>query len=123
MAIYINGVDKTNAIVEVEDKTDSYSVASADFGKTLRMNSADEKTFTLPSVGAADNGARLTFVKLGAGKLNIATADSDVIADSAAGGTIYNSTAAETYATLAIEYVHGSVKWVVRGAHGTWTTT
>jgi len=107
----------------VENKTDNYTVQAADLGKTLRMNSADDKTFTLCSVGASEDGARLTFVKLGAGKVTIDAADSDIISDSGAGDTIYNDVAAETYATITIEYVHGSTKWVVIGAHGTWTTT
>jgi len=123
MTIYLQGKDQTVAKAIVSTKTDSYTVTAADFGKTLRMTSADAKIFTLPSVGSPDDGARLTFVKLGAGRVTIQAVDSDIIGDSAATGTMYADVAGEIYATLNLEYVHGSVKWVVCGAHGTWTTT
>jgi len=123
MTIYINGRSQLGAKVDVVTKTDSYTITTSDFGKTLRMNSADDKIFTLPSVGAVDDGARLTVVKLGAGKVTIQAADSDIIADGTAGGTLYNNTAAQIYADVSLEYVHQSVTWIIRGAHGAWTST
>lgn len=105
-----------------ETKTDNYTVTTSDFGKLLVMNSASDKTFTLPSVTSSHVGAILTFAKIAAGKVTIDAADSDVIADSAAGGTIDNSQSTETYATLVIQLV-SETKWSVVGGHGTWSTT
>jgi len=104
----------------VSTKTDSYVVTSADFGKSLRMNSADDKSFTLPSVGTTEDGARVTFIKQGAGKMTMIAVDTDYIDDSSATGTIYTIT---NYATITLEYVHGMTRWVIISAAGTFTTT
>ena len=122
MTIYINGLDKTLAQPVVVTKTSDYTITTADFGKTLRMNSASAYTFTLPSVGSTEDGSRLCISKLGAGKVTIQAADSDLIGNSSAGGTLYNNTA-ELYAVVNLEYIHAIVTWVIRGAHGSWTTT
>jgi len=105
---------------DVETKTDDYNVTTADFGKSLRMNSALDKAFTMCSVGANEDGARITFVKLGAGRVTINAADVDYIQDSSAGGTIYSET---DNATITLEYAHGTIKWVIISAVGIWTTT
>ena len=123
MAIYVNGQDRTGAVVDLTTKTGDYTVTTADFGKSLRMNSGSDYNFTLPSVGTADDGARLTFIKQGAGKVTITAVDSDLISDSGAAGTISCAAGGLVGADINLEYVHGSVTWVVRGAHGTWTTT
>jgi len=102
-------------------KTDNYTVALNDFGKSLRMNNAGAKTFTLPSVGANDDGARLTICKIGAGQVTIATADTDSIYDSSGGGTLVNSSA-ETYAVVVIEYCHTTTTWNAVSLVGTWAT-
>lgn len=107
---------------EVINVTGNLVVTSNHYGKTLRMNSASDYTFTLPSVDLSSDGAHVTFMKEGAGKVTIQAADSDLIADSSAGGTIYDDVAAELYATITLEYVHAIVTWVVVGAHGTWVT-
>jgi len=106
--------------MSVLTKTDDYTVTTSDFGKSLRMNSADDKTFTLPSVGTTEDGARVTFIKQGSGKMTIDAADSDYIDDSTAGGTIYTTT---NYATITLEYVHGMTRWVIISGNGTFTTT
>jgi len=106
----------------VETKTDNYNVQTTDVAKTLVMNSALDKAFNLPSVGAGDVGLWFTFIKLGAGKLTIDAADSDVIADSGAGDTIYDDIAGETYATITLVLV-SETQWAITGAHGTWVTT
>jgi len=106
--------------ISVSTKTDSYVVTTSDLGKSLRMNSADDKNFTLPSVGTTEDGARLTFIKQGAGKMTVTAVDTDYIDDSSATGTIYTTT---NYATITIEYVHGMTRWVIISANGTFTTT
>ena len=106
-----------------ETKTDSYTIVAADLEKSLRMNAATPKTFTFPSVGASDDGARLTLSKVGAGKLILQMVDSDKIHDSGATRTLYCDVAAETYSTVTVEYCHATVTWNIIGATGTWVTT
>jgi hypothetical protein len=107
----------------VETKTDDYIVTTSDAGKTLVMNAATAKTFSLPSVSAGNvNMPPITFVKIGAGQVTIDAADSDTIADSGAGDTIYDGQANETYATITLKLV-SDTKWAVVGGHGTWTTS
>jgi hypothetical protein len=108
-------------------KTDNYSVTKADTNKVIVMNAATEKTFSLPSVDSGDvddtdEALVYTFVKVAAGKLIIDAADSDIIADSSAGGTIYNDQAGETYATITITLVTAT-QWVIKGGDGIWSTT
>jgi hypothetical protein len=105
---------------DVETKTADYNVTTADFGKSIRMNSAADKAFTLCSVGANEDGARITFIKQGTGKVTINAADVDYIHDGSATGTIYSTS---DYATITLEYVHGMIRWVIISAVGSWTTT
>lgn len=65
----------------VSTKTDNYQITTADFGKSLRMNHADAKTFTLPSVDSTHDGKLLYLYKIGAGNMLIARSDSDTIGD------------------------------------------
>jgi len=105
-------------------KTDNYTVTTADLGKTLVMDSASDKTFTLLSVSASDIGARLRFVKLGAGKLTIDAADSDTIGDSGAGDTVYCGDTGKAY--IEIELVSATawiIKSVVNEPSESWITT
>ena len=106
--------------ISVLTKTDDYTVTTSDLGKSLRMNNAAAKNFTLSSAGSTEDGARLTFVKQGAGRMTITAVDSDTVHDSSAAGTIYTET---LYATLTLEYVHGMTRWVIISATGTLTTT
>jgi len=107
----------------VTDYTDGpVSLATTDAGKTITMTSADAETINLPSVAAAQKGLEFTIVKLGAGQVTIQAADSDIIVDSSAGGTILNSQAAEIYATITLRLVTDT-KWTIIGMLGTWTTT
>ncbi|MCX6113149.1 MAG: collagen-like protein [Proteobacteria bacterium] len=106
----------------VSEKTDNYGVQLADVGKTLVMNSSSDKSFTLASVSSGDIGTWYTFVKKGTGRVTITTADSDIIADSSAGGSIYNDESDEIYATITIELVD-ETQWDIVGGHGVWTTT
>ena len=102
---------------------DNYTITIGDFGKSFRMISASDKTFTLPSVDATHEGARLELVKCGAGRVTGQAVDSDKIGSSSAGGTIFNDVAAELGATVTLEYVHSIVTWVIKGMDGTWVTT
>jgi hypothetical protein len=106
----------------VAEKSDDYAVQIADSSKTIVLTGAAAKVFSLPSVAAGDVGTWYTFVKSGSGQLTIDAADSDVIIDSGVGDTVYNNTAAETYATLTLELVR-ETQWVATASFGTWTTT
>jgi hypothetical protein len=101
--------------------TDNHTVTLAQTGETLVMNSSNNKTFTLPSVSASDIGTRYTFANENTGRVTIQTADSDVISDSAGGGTIYSDTNGPA-AQITIELV-SATEWAIIGADGTWTTT
>jgi hypothetical protein len=87
----------------------------------LIMNAATEKTFTLPSVGSIDIGTYFFLVKRGAGRLNVAAADSDVIMDSGAGGTIY--CADSGFGSIELVLM-SETQWVLRSQPAnTWITT
>jgi hypothetical protein len=101
---------------------DTYNVTTAQVGKVLVYNSAGHKTFNLPSVAAGDVGTWYTFKKSGAGNVVIQAADADIIIDSAAGGTLTNSTAAETYATVMLVLVDAT-HWASQGGSGTWVAS
>ena len=66
-------------------------------------------------------GYEVTFIKLGAGALVIQAGASDMIEDSAAGGTIYCD---DIYtASIGIKLVT-STQWMIKyGTTGVWTTT
>ncbi len=109
--------------VVLDTKIDSYVITTSDFYKSLRMNSASAKIFTLPSVDSTTDGAWITIMKVGAGRVTIQAADLDKIHDSSAGGTMYCDAAAEIYANVTLEYVDAIVTWIVIGGSGTWITT
>ena len=104
----------------VATKTDDYVLSTSDFGKSLRMNSAGDKSFTFPSLGSSEDGARVTFIKQGSGKLTIIAVDSDIIHEGSAAGSIYSIT---DYAMAMLEYVHAMNRLVFISAYGSWTTT
>lgn len=115
-------IDAITCQKEVLTKTNDYTVVADDLCKSLRMNSAIAKTFTFPSVGASDDGTRITIMKIGAGRVTLQMVDTDKIHDSSATGTMYNEEATETYARVDAEYCHTTTTWNVV-ASGTWITT
>lgn len=115
-------IDAITCQKEVLMKTNDYIIVADDLCKSLRMNSAIAKTFTFPSVGASDDGIRITIMKIGAGRVTIQMVDTDKIHDSSATGTMYNEEAAETFARVDAEYCHTTTTWNVV-ASGTWITT
>ena len=106
-----------------ETKTDDYTVTTSDFGKTIRMNSADDKTFSLPSLTSAHDGKRITLGKINTGKVTIDGADTDKVGDSGAGDAIYNDVATELFANVTLEYCHATTTWNIIGGHGLWVST
>jgi len=113
-----------NPVLQVDPVTitdDNVMLTSSHFDKSVRMSSAADHVASLPSVGVSEDGARIRIIKIGAGKVTIDAADTDIIDDSGAGDTIYNDTA-ETYAICDLEYIHAITTWVTVST-GTWTTT
>jgi len=100
--------------------TANHTVLLSQMGQTLVMNNTTNHVFTFPSVTTGDIGVWFIFVNINTGKLTIAAADSDIIADSAAGGTIYSDD--DNIATITTELV-SATQWLITGAHGTWVTT
>lgn len=101
--------------------TDNHTVTLAQSGHTLVMdaNTAD-KTFTLPSVGANDNGVEFTFINMDTGKLSIDAVDSDTIGH-ASNTTIYSDD--NDIAQITLRYIHAATRWYIISAHGTWATS
>ena len=104
-------------------KTANHTLTTDDFNKSIRMDSATDKIFTLPSVIAQDDGKQYTLSKIGAGKVTIQCVDTDTVGDSTATGTMYCDVAAETYANVTLEYVHANTNWMPISGFGTWVTT
>ena len=109
-----------NDYVQTTTKTEDYIVSKSDFGKSIRIDSSSERTITLPSMSSADDGAKITIVKLNTGKVNIVCDVNDQIVDSIS-NIIYNDTPDEIYAFLNLEYVYIKKLWIVFG-NGTWVT-
>lgn len=77
-------------------------------------------------IGAAVPPLRYSFCKSAAGTLTIDAGTGNYIASSTAGGTIKDSQAAETWATITLQLVSSATsvnKWVIVGMSGTWSTT
>jgi hypothetical protein len=104
---------------KTETKGATYAIQGTDLGKTFVLDSAETKTFNLPSVESGDIGTIFRFFKLGAGRLTIDAADSDVIYDSGAGDTIYSDS---SLAAISLQLISATV-WGIISANGTWVTT
>jgi len=101
--------------------TDNHTVTLVQSGHSLVMDAATaSKVFTLPSVGAADDGVEFTFINMDTGRLSIDAVDSDTIAH-ASNTTIYSDD--DDISQITLRYIHAAVRWYIMGAHGTWTTS
>lgn len=100
------------------------TVTKADTGKVFvsEIGSLGKAVYTLPATTAGDTGIQFTFAKIGDGSISIKASGDDVVADSSVGGEIYNNFSIETYATITLLLVRGN-RWIIMGAHGTWSTT
>ena len=98
------------------------TLTTADFGRTVIVNSASARTVYLPSVDTPQIGGWFKIVKLGAGSVTIDAADSDAINGGAAGGTLINSVAGETFAYVTVRLVSATA-WVIEGGMGSWATS
>lgn len=119
--LVIDGAVNYFSTIEEYFNTTEIYLTESDFRKTIVIDSTSETVVYLPSVTASEKGAQIRVVKLGPGKVTVIAANSDVIADSSPGGSIYNDEVTETYANLTFLLVRQN-QWVIWG-HGTWTTT
>ena len=108
--------------VAVQAADSGITLTSADFGKTITVNNAAASTINLPGVTGADIGSTIIVVKLGAGKVTIDAPLGAYIADSASGGTIYNSAVSPAYAAITLRLAT-STTWIPISGHGAWITT
>jgi len=109
----------------VEVKTDSHTITAADFGKTIIINSASDKIFTMPSVGAGEVGNKIILGKWGTGKVTIQGVDADIFRSpdqsSSAPGTLYN--AIDRYSIVKLKLITAT-EWVLEYWTGTaWVMT
>ena len=112
-----------NSKRRVSTHDSSYAINLDESGKVFVASSVNDVVFTLPSVESSDIGTTFTFAKcLKAGRITIKAADSDKIADSGAGCTIYNDHDTEEYTTLTIILLQ-ETRWGILTGHGTWITT
>jgi hypothetical protein len=99
-------------------KTADYSITTSDLGGVFVMN-ADDHVFTLPSVGADEDGSVVTLIQnKGKGGLVIQPSDSDSIADSGAGYGI--ETKYQCFASVTLRYIHSLTQWVIINIAGAW---
>ncbi|MEN6560857.1 MAG: hypothetical protein ABFD52_08800 [Acidobacteriota bacterium] len=98
------------------------TLTTADFGRTVIINSASARTVYLPSVDTPQIGGWFRIVKLGAGNVTIDAADSDTINGGAAGGTLVNNVAGETFAYVTMRLVSATA-WIIESGVGTWATS
>jgi len=115
----VNGTVKAARFL-TESQDSGVTLTASDFGKTITVDSVSDQIVNFPSVDSGDIGCWFTIVKLGSGRMTIDAADTDTIADSGEGLTIYNNT--EVYATITLQLV-SETKWFITGGHGTWVTT
>ena len=110
---------------EVNNHTDNKVLATSELNAIHTMNSASDKTFTLPSIAASEIGDWVIFVKLGAGKVTIDCADSDIIrsiiSSSSAGGTVYN--AIDQYAVIHLLIISATEYLIIYARSDTWILT
>jgi len=98
------------------------TLITADFGRTVVINSSSARAVNLPSVDAVDLGGLITVVKLGTGNVTIDAADSDTINGGAAGGTLINDVAAEGFAYVTLRLVSATA-WLIVAGTGHWRTS
>lgn len=108
----------------VANYTTDHNITLDEAGILFVADSDNDITFTLPSVTASDIGTTYTFAKVRRdSKLIIQANDSDYIADSGAGCTIYTDLQhGIEFATLTLTLIQAD-RWGIITGNGTWFTT
>jgi hypothetical protein len=111
--------DGGSAFIEVKELDTGGTLTSADIGKLIIINSNGNQNINLPATSGLPVGSKLTFEKIGTGRLTLTTNGSNIINNSSAGGTIYCSDSG--MARLEVYLVTSNI-WHGNG-NNTWTTT
>lgn len=119
-AVLIDVIRKKLAAKATATYTTDHTVLITELGMSLRMNSASNRVFTMCSLGASEDGGRITFTNIGTGRMTIQAVDPVFIDDGTPAGTIYTE---QQYASVTLEYVHLASALVVVPGHGAFTTT
>jgi len=107
------------AYVSTSVHSADYTITAYDLGGLMVMNAPSIATFTLPAVGASEDGAHVMIANQSDNQLGIQAQAGDYIMDSSAGGFCYN---AGTSSFIELVYHDASSVWLMRGGAGTWTT-
>lgn len=103
--------------------SESYNITLDDAGIFFIVDSFNEIVLLLPSVSIDNLGISYSFARVNPeGSLVIQANDSDHIADSGAGCTIYNRDNSIEYASLTLTLIQPD-RWGIVTGNGTWTTT
>ncbi len=105
-----------------ETKTANYIVLAGDGGKTIEMDNAAARTFTLLAASSAGRGFWIKFVKEGAGDVSIIPDGTDDIGRFG-NNTVKNEEATDAgWANLTLEVAYDEAGWLVISGDGTWNT-
>lgn len=105
----------------ITDSTSLVTISLDDCGKVFTADSTSMVQFDLPSVTSSDIGVHFTFGRLNQlGSIMIHANDDDFIADSSAGGNIWNDAEDENNTTITLTLLKYN-QWVITAGHGTWT--
>jgi hypothetical protein len=99
--------------------TDDYTITTDNLGGTIRLNAATDKTLTLPSVGADEDGEAVIIMRIGAGDVTVVAADSDTIGST----TATQIESGSALAAITLQYVHSITAWVVLDGRGSWSAS
>ena len=100
------------------EKTDNYVITVKDFGKLFRLNLGSNKIFTLPSVGAGEDGEFLDLTPIDTGNIILSTSDSDKVGDNE-DNIITLSEQGQIYR---VTYADAIITWQITTV-GNWSTT
>lgn len=112
-----------NSKKQIMNKSNDYLISIDDGGVFFVADTENEITFTLPSVDSNDLGLTYSFARVNNScKLVIRANDSDHIADSGPGCTIYCNNPNIEYSTLTITLIQND-RWAIINGNGIWITT
>ena len=113
-------IDAAFAIGKAYSLTTSTTLVEADFGKSIRINSALDLTITFPgSLATDEDGAKLSFTKHGTGSLTLKSDDADYIHSY----SVATDKTSSIDAAISYQYDNSLTRWVVVCSEGTWAST
>jgi hypothetical protein len=119
---WFDDLDVTNVVMAVSSpfiaETTDRVITSADFGKTIVVDSASIETMTFPSMGAADDGKGFNIVPVGSAVVQADASDSDTLINETE-TSVRMDTRYENYGWL---YYHAKTMWLLKSV-GDWSST